>query len=295
MAFYDCTSLTSLTIPNSVTTIGDYAFYSCTSLTSLTIPNSVTTIGDWAFGSCTKLASLTLDMTTINSYFSGMTSLKNLIIGEHVKTIVPYAFNSCTSLTNVTLGNSVTSIGEAAFSSCTSLTNVTIPNSVTNIGSYAFQNCTSLTNVAIGNSVTSIGDWAFGSCTSLSAVYFKGDAPPSLGSFVFFYATNATVYYLPGKTGWTNPWQGRPAVLWNPQAQTRDASFGVRTNRFGFNITGTSNLVIVVEASTNLFNPVWQPIQTNTLNTFIGTNGTSYFSDPQWTNYPGRFYRLRSP
>jgi hypothetical protein len=69
----------------------------------------------------------------------------------------------------------------------------------------------------------------------------------------------------------------------------------VRTNRFGFNITGSSNLVMVVEACTDLANPVWSPVGTNTLNIFIGTNGTAYFSDPQWTNYPGRFYRLRSP
>ena len=85
------------------------------------------------------------------------------------------------------------------------------------------------------------------------------------------------------------------SVLWNPQIQTSDASFGVRTNRFGFNITGSSNLVIVVEACTDISNPVWLPVSTNTLNTFVGTNGTSYFSDSQWTNYPARFYRLRSP
>ena len=69
----------------------------------------------------------------------------------------------------------------------------------------------------------------------------------------------------------------------------------MQNNQFGFNITGSSNLVIVVEACTDFANPVWQPVQTNTLNTFIGTNGTSYFSDPQWTNYPARFYRFRSP
>jgi hypothetical protein len=80
------------------------------------------------------------------------------------------------------------------------------------------------------------------------------------------------------------------SVLWNPQVQTSDASFGVRTNRFGFNITGTSGLVVVVEACTNLANPIWSSVGTNTL-----TGGSSYFSDPQWTNYPGRFYRLRSP
>jgi hypothetical protein len=84
-------------------------------------------------------------------------------------------------------------------------------------------------------------------------------------------------------------------MLWNPQAQTGDGSFGVRTNQFGFNIIGSSNLVIVVEAGTNFASPVWTPVATNTLNTFVGTNGTSYFSDAQWTNYPARFYRLRAP
>ena len=107
--------------------------------------------------------------------------------------------------------------------------------------------------------------------------------------------SSAIVYYLPGMTGWSSTYDGLPAVLWNPRVQTGDASFGVRTNRFGFTITGSSNLVIVVEACTNLANPIWTPLGTNTLNIFIGTNGTSYFSDPQWTNYPGRFYRFRSP
>jgi hypothetical protein len=126
--------------------------------------------------------------------------------------------------------------------------------------------------------------------TSLSGVYFQGNAP-SIGWYSFYYCP-ATVYYLPRTTGWDN--FGVPTVLWNPQAQS-DASFGVRANQFGFNIIGSSNLVIVVEACTNLANPDWSPVQTNTLNTFVGTNGLSYFSDPAWTNYPGRFYRFRSP
>lgn len=78
-------------------------------------------------------------------------------------------------------------------------------------------------------------------------------------------------------------------VVASPTIQTTGASFGVRTNRFGFNITGGSGTVIV-EAATNLTNPVWIPVATNTL-----TGGTSYFSDPQWTNYPGRFYRISAP
>ena len=101
---------------------------------------------------------------------------------------------------------------------------------------------------------------------------------------------NVIVYYLPGTTGWGTTFAGRPTVLWKPLVKTGDASFGVRTNRFGFTITWANNMVIVVEAATNLANPAWIPVVTNIL-----TGGSSYFSDPHWTNYPARFYRLRSP
>jgi hypothetical protein len=206
------------------------------------------------------------------------------------------AFSFCYSLTSVTIPNSVTNIGNNAFVNCTSLASVTIPNSVTSIGNVTFSFCTNLTSVTIPNSVTNIGNNAFAICTSLKAVCFQGNAPGAgSDSSVFSGDNNATIYYLAGTTGWHTPFDGRPAFLWNPNAQSSGTMFGVRTNRFGFTITGSSNLVIVVEACTSLFNPVWQPLQTNTLNTFIGTNGTSYFSDPKWTNYPGRFYRLRSP
>jgi hypothetical protein len=107
---------------------------------------------------------------------------------------------------------------------------------------------------------------------------------------VFSGDSKATAYYLPGTLGWRTTFGGLPAVLWNPQVQTGGASFGVRTNRFGFNIIGTTNLVIVVETCTNPASPIWSPVGTNTL-----TGGSSYFSDPQWTAYSCRFYRLRSP
>ena len=141
--------------------------------------------------------------------------------------------------------------------------------------------------MTIGDSVTSIGNAAFKHCASLTGVYFKGN-PCSLGARVFEFDYNATVYYLRGTTGWTTlgTFGGLPIVLWNPQAQ----NLGVQANEFGFNITGTSDLVIVVEACTDLANPDWSPVGTNTL-----TGGSSYFSDPQWTNYPARFYRFRSP
>jgi len=267
--FNECYSLTNVTIPNGVTSIGDNAFWDCTSLTSVTIPNGVTSIGDDAFWDCTSLTSVTIP----NSVTS---------IGDGV-------FDSCTSLTSVTTPNSITSIGNFVFDECYSLTSVTIPNGVTNIGEWAFSG-TRLTSVTIPNGVTSLGYGAFYTCPSLTSVYFTGNAPtPTNDLSLFAFDNNTTAYYLPGTTGWGATFDGLPTVLWNPQAQN-DASFGVQNHQFGFNITGTTNVSIVVEACTNLSNPDWQPVHTNTLAT-----GSSYFRDPQWTNYPARFYRLRSP
>jgi len=109
---------------------------------------------------------------------------------------------------------------------------------------------------------------------------------------VFDGDNNVIVYYLPGTTGWSDFANntGVLTALWLPQVQTSDASFGVQANQFGFNINWARGQTLVVEACTDLSNPVWTPVATNTL-----TGGSSYFSDSQWTNYPGRFYRLRSP
>ena len=158
-AFSGCTSLTSITIPNSVTSIGDAAFSGCSSLTSITIPNSVTSIDGWAFQHCTSLTSVT--------------------IPNSVTYISRSAFYGCTSLTSVTIPNSVTSIGYQTFYGCTSLTSVTIPNSVTYIGDWAFYGCTSLTSVTIPNSVTSIGGRAFANCPDLADVYCLAVNVPS--------------------------------------------------------------------------------------------------------------------
>ena len=268
-AFYDCTSLTSVAIGSNITSIGSSAFEMC-SLTNVTIPSSVTSIGDYAFSQA---------------------SLTSVTIGNGVTSIGQAAFSGCWGLNSVIIGNSVTSIGDGEFEHCWSLTRVMIPDSVTNIGYEAFADCPSLISVTVPNSVTRIEGLAFQQCASLTAVYFQGNAP-SADSTVFDYDSNATVYFLPGTAGWGSvTWFGGiPALLWNPQVETSGASFGVRTNRFGFNITGTSGLVVVVEACTNPANPIWSPVGTNTL-----TGGSSYFWDPQWTNYAARLYRLRSP
>jgi len=122
----------------------------------------------------------------------------------------------------------------------------------------------------------------------LTSLYCRGNAPSA--DPTAFVNDSANVYYLAGTTGWQAALAGLPTAPWNPLIQTRNSSFGVRTNRFSFSTTGPANLGIIVEASTNLANPVWSPVQTNTL-----TGGSAFFSDPQWTNARARFYRIRSP
>ncbi|MCD8266573.1 MAG: leucine-rich repeat domain-containing protein [Prevotellaceae bacterium] len=153
-AFGYCTGLTSITIPNSVTSIGDDAFYYCNSLTSITIPSSVTSIGISAFMDCTSLTEITIPNSVTSIGFQ--------------------AFCDCTSLTSITIPSSVTSIGGGAFGGCSSLTDVTIPNSVTSIGDNAFAVC-NFTSVTIPNSVTSIGDFVFSGCSSLVSIEVASD------------------------------------------------------------------------------------------------------------------------
>ena len=155
----------STVIPNTVTSIGDYAFDGCSGLISVIIPNSVTSIENYAFYYC-----------------SGLTSV---IIPNSVTSIGAYAFYECRGLTSVTIPNSVTSIGDHAFYECRGMTSVTIPNSVTNIGAYAFYECRGLTSATIPNSVTSIGNCAFGWCTSLTSVIIPNSVT-SIGEHAFY-------------------------------------------------------------------------------------------------------------
>ncbi len=187
-AFRDCSGLTSIEIPNRVTSIGSDAFDGCSGLTSVTIGNRVTSIGNTAFSYCTGLTSVTIpnSVTSIGDYaFYECYHLTSVTIGNSVTSIGSCAFGGCSSMTFVTIPSSVTIIGEGAFLLCKGLASVTIPNSVTSIGGSVFSGCSGLTSVTIGNSVTSIGDKAFKDCTGLTSITNYATTPQSINSNVF--------------------------------------------------------------------------------------------------------------
>ncbi len=169
-AFSGCSSLTSLTLPSSVTSIGGHAFEKCSGLTSLTLPSSVTSIGEFAFRYCSGLTSLTIPsgVTTIDYYaFADCRGLTSLTLPSSVTSIGGHAFAWCSGLTSLTLHSSVTSIGDYAFAWCSGLTSLTLPSSVTSIGGHAFESCSGLTSLTLPSSVTEI-DWsAFERCNNL--------------------------------------------------------------------------------------------------------------------------------
>jgi hypothetical protein len=306
-AFATCSGLSSVTITGSVASVASSAFENCTGLLYVTMGTNVTSIDFSAFVGCSSLLAITVDplnlaYTSVDGVlFDKSVSILiqyptakagNYVIPNSVTNLGNYAFSGCSRLTSLTIPDGVTSIVNVWFDNCGSLTNVTLPNSISGIGAFAFIDDYSLTRVTIPATVMSIGDSAFFNCVSLKDVCFRGLAP-GVGMYVFGNDNNATVYYLPWTEGWgprfADPF-GCPTAVWRPQIQSNDTTFGVQSNQFGFNITWGNGMTIVVEASTDLGNPTWYPVSTNTL-----INRSCYFSDPQWTNYPTRSYRIRSP
>ena len=230
--FYDCSSLTSISIPNSVTSIGQNAFENCSGLIAINIPNSVTSIGSYAFKGCTSLTSVTIpnSVTSIGEWtFSGCSNLTSITIPNSVTSIGIQAFSGCYALTSITIPNSVTSIGKGTFDGCIGLTSITIPNSVISIGKSAFAECSGLTslivekgnaqydsrngcnaiietktnclisgccNTTIPESVTSLGDYAFSVCTGLTSISIPNSVT-SIGSMTFWACSSLASITIP--------------------------------------------------------------------------------------------------
>jgi hypothetical protein len=327
-AFETLSTLTNVTIPSSVTSIGDRSFGFCLALSGVTLPGGLTNIGPGAFEVCnlTNLAIPASVITLGTGVFQNNHLLTNLsvdpanpayssvsgvLFDKQVKTLVtfpggitnssyavpygvtvigPYAFADCINLKNLSLPNGLTNIGAFAFDHCFGLTNIAIPNTVISLGENAFEFCQGFTNLVIPFAVTSIGSQAFFNCTGLTNVFFPGNAPAA--DSTVFLGDSGTVTYLNGTTGWGASFGGLAATnLVFPYpiilTTTNGSPFGVISNSFVFVVSWVTNHTVFVEATTNLGNPVWLRLATNSL-----TNTSFYFSDPQWKNFPSRYYRV---
>jgi BspA type Leucine rich repeat region (6 copies) len=313
-AFGFAPNVTSIAIPAAATSIGSFAIEGCSALTNITV--------DPLNPAYSSLAGVLFDKnrTTLIQYPGGVTG--GYKVPSMVTNIEDGAFSYDFSITNISLPAGLVSIGNFALNFCTSLGAISVdsnnpayssldgvlfdknrttlvqfpagksgfyivPAGVTDIGYLAISDCLGLTSVTLPASVTNLDFYDFSYCPNLAGVYFEGDEPET--NYSVFYGDNPTIYYLPGRAGWDSPFAGMSNVPWLPQMQM-DTNFGVQNGRFGFNIFWATNQTVTVEAAANPVNPAWVPLQTNTL-----TSNLTYFSDPQWSNYPTRFYRLTSP
>ena len=190
------------TIKDSTRLLAGNAFYGCYKLTSITIPESITSIGPKAFDICTSLTSVVWnvinceDFNKDNNPFYGLTNITSFTFGDNVEHIPAYLCRNKGNLLSITIPNSVTSIGKGAFFGCSSLSSITIPNSVTSIGEYAFYDCSSLASVIIGNSVKSIGNDAFYNCSFLTTITIPNSVT-SIGNYVFSSCSSLTSVTIP--------------------------------------------------------------------------------------------------
>ena len=202
-AFLNCSGLTSLSLPSSLTSIEHEAFAGCSGLTSLSLPSSLTSIKYRAFYGCSGLTSLSLpsSLTSIEYYaFYGCSGLTSLSLPSGITSIDWNAFSGCSGLTSLTLPSSLTSIDSGAFSGCSGLTSLTLPSSLTSIDSGAFSGCSGLTSLSLPSGLTSIGDGAFRGCSGLTSIYVYTEKLPNMGSDVFdgCDAKKCTVYVPKG-------------------------------------------------------------------------------------------------
>ncbi len=198
-AFAFCSELKSVSIPESVTEIEESAFKQCVKLENVEIPDDVTKIGKEAFSWCIKLTSVNIpnSVTEIEeSTFKQCMNLENVEIPDSVTKIGKEAFERCNKLASVNIPKSVTEIGERAFAECTGLTSITIPNSVIKIGQEAFGNCSRLTQITLPDSITTISTGAFSKCVNLNSITIPNSVT-EIGNNAFYYCYHLTSITLP--------------------------------------------------------------------------------------------------
>jgi hypothetical protein len=268
-AFATSTGLDGVTIGNNVTNIERFAFYRCTRLTNIIMSDLVSTIGMFAFANCSRLTAIKLS--------AGITRMHEGL------------FKNCSLLTKVIIPHAVTSIGELSFYGCSSLNDVTIGNGVKSIESVAFANCARLTNLYIPESVDYIAPFAFVDSVNLTAIYFRGNAP-RVALFNFepdYFPRGVMIYYLPDRAGWGPSLASRRTALWLPRIHSAKVQREAGTDAFYFTVNWASGQTVAIEACPSLTSPSWVPLQTNVL-----AGDSHRFSDPEWTSYPARYYRL---
>jgi len=196
-AFFGCSNLVSINLPDNITAISSEAFKGCISLKSVFVPNNVTIIGDYVFDSCSSLTSIEISNSVKEigeQAFWDCTSLKSINLPEGLTKIAKNLLRGCSSLTTITIPSTVTTIKNGAFYDCSSLTNLEIPENVISIGDYAFFNCFGLTSVKIGDGVTTIGNRAFRVCKSMKTLTL-GKSVEEIGAEAFIGSQSLTDVY----------------------------------------------------------------------------------------------------
>lgn len=246
-AFVSCMYLTSVIIPESVTNIGDRAFYECYDLQSINLPMNITVIGEGLFYQCEKLESVNIpeNVTKIGKgAFYYCTSLQSISIPDKVKQIENIAFAGCSSLKSLLISNGLLEIGQEAFEYCSSLTSVILPNSITTIKTWAFRGCSSLQTLEIGNSVKYIKSGAFSSCSELISLTCKANNPPLCETDCFLGINVSIPLYVPSSS--INAYQMAPEwkEFYNIQAMAGDALDNIRLTNLAQKVLHNGQLII---------------------------------------------------
>lgn len=259
-AFNGDASITFISLPEGLLTIGNHTFFGCVGLVSVDIPSTVTSIGTAAFQNCSSLVSID--------------------IPNSVGHLGDYAFYGCTALQALRFGTQLTTIGTGAFQNCASLESIFLPDNITSIGEYAFHGCINLTALQGGRQLGSIGTAAFATSTNLQNITFLGNAP-SLGPTVFPQNLPVEILHLHSTSGWTNPWNGFGTKIWKPAP----ANPRIEPEGFTFDLTGPESVAISIEATDNLMHGTWEIIDHIVLPSSIKT-----FTDKNIEST--KFYRI---